>query len=214
MTLRKMKKAVVVDFDKTLVKVNSFELFYKELVRLSIRKYDLTLLLFLVFELVIRKARLITHAELKRRLLLFLNRKNLSNFIGEFVDTLYKTVENRVLEVSLEYKKKGYRIYLSTAAPELYVIPFLSKLKFEFDEVICSPIPNSSIEWKENLNENKKQNTLSLLASQGDELAVILTDHKDDLPLLRINKEKNILVHPNESSLQAVKLENIPYELL
>ena len=74
------------------------------------------------------------------------------------------------------------------------------------------PIPN--VEWQENLNENKKQNTVSYLVRKGYELAVLITDHKDDLPLLRVKKEKNILVNPNEDSLQAIKLEQLPYELL
>lgn len=209
-----MKKAVVVDFDKTLVKVNSFELFYTELVRYSIRKNDLSLFSFLAYELLIRKARIIAHAELKRRLLVFIQGKDFSLFISDFVRKLNKHVNNEVLSICKKYKNEGYRIYLSTAAPEIYVFPFLSNLYFEFDETICSPIPTSNIEWKENLNENKKQNTLSLLVSKGDELAVLITDHKDDLPLLRIKKEKNILVHPNGDSLQAIRLEQIPYELL
>ena len=209
-----MKKAVVVDFDKTLVNVNSFELFYKEMVRFSIRKYDLPLLWFLTYEIGIRKARIITHAELKRRLLVFINDKDLSRFLNEFVRTLCEHVNNDVLSISQKYKEEGYRIYLSTAAPELYVLPFLSKLKFAFDEVICSPMPIPNVEWQENLNENKKQNTVSCLVRKGDELAVLITDHKDDLPLLRIKKEKNILVNPNKDSLQVIKLEQIPYELL
>ncbi len=209
-----MKKAVVVDFDLTLVKVNSFELFYKELAKYTLKKRRLGLLAFLVYQIIQRKSRLISHARLKRNTLLYLDNIDIEAFITSFTNLLMKFLAVDVVGTIDYYRNKGYGIFLSTAAPQLYIDSFLDKSKLVFDGVICSTKPEKGKEWKENLNENKKVMTIATLKKNDYCLSVLITDHRDDLPLLKIPKERNIVVRPTDKTIKKLKDEEIDYVLI
>lgn len=209
-----MKKAVVVDFDLTLVSVNSFELFYKHLAIYSLGSFRLFLFAFLAYHIALRKLRLITHAGLKVRTLLFLGNKKLDDFMPRFVALLQTRVSMDVVKQYEAYRQKGYSVCLCTAAPLLYIEPFLASSGLKFDDVVCSPQPVIGNVWEENLNERKKVTTMELMERRGEELAVFMTDHMDDLPLLLVTKEKNILVRPTAHSLDAIKSAGVQYELM
>lgn len=214
LSMRTRRKAVVVDFDLTLIKVNSFELFYKELAIYVLRTYQLNTLTFLIWQIILRKIRFISHAELKKRLLEFLERHSMEDFILEFVRKLSTLVNHEVVDFYEKYRLEGYSICLCTAAPALYIEPFLAITGLRFDAAIYSPKPLLNQKWEENLSEKKKENTLSLMKERGEILAVLLTDHYDDLPLLLVKKEKNILVNPTMYSLETINAAGVKYDLL
>lgn len=209
-----MSKAVVVDFDLTLVKVNSFELFYKKLFVYGVTNLKVKLIAFLVFQIILRKTKLISHSELKRSVLIFLKNRDYKSFVDNFAIELNTKISDSVLSCITTYKNSGYNIYLCTAAPSLYISPFIRFCKFIFDGVISTPFPQKNGGWVENIRECKRNSILSLLEKKGDMLSIVITDHKDDIPLLQIDKEKNILVNPDKETLLELAAINIPFDII
>lgn len=207
-----MKKAVIVDFDGTFVSINSFEFFYKELAISALKEKDIDLFAFLFKQITLRKLRLIKHCELKKRTLHYFFENELNSFVPTFVNKLHEFVNESVLSICKDYKKNGYAVHLCTAAPELYVKPFVDSFDVKFDDVICTPNPHEDCEWKENLLERKKETTMELLSQRDEQLSVLITDHHNDLPLLSVTKEKNLLVNPSSETISILKDNQIPFE--
>ena len=130
-----MKKAVIVDFDGTFVSINSFEYFYKELTKCAIKTGNIALFAFLLYQITLRKLRLIEHCELKKRTLHYFFNSNLLSFIPDFVGKLRHYVNDSVFSLCRDYKSNGYAVHLCTAAPELYVKPFVDSFDVKFDDV-------------------------------------------------------------------------------
>lgn len=209
-----MKKAVIVDFDQTFVKVNSFEMFYKEQVFYSLRNLRLIRFLFFLLNIVLRKARFISHSELKKRVLAYLYTKDNSEFMSSFIKKLDSCIALDVLALCEDFKSKGFSVYLCTAAPSIYILPFLKSIPFRFDDVVCTPNYTRGANWIENLSVHKKESVENLLLQKNEYLSVLITDHKDDLPLLKVQKSRNILVRPSKKTLNELEMENVKFELL
>ena len=105
----------------------------------------------------------------------------------------------------------GYLTVLSTAAPKPYAKIISSD--YGFDSYCATEMPQGS-NWRENVNEQKKTNTLDLLKNIGGELSVLVTDHYDDLPLLYLPKECNYIVNPTDKTKQYLEDNDIEYCLL
>lgn len=209
-----MKKAVIVDFDLTLVKVNSFEMFYKEQVLYSLREMRLIRFLFFLVNIVLRKVKIISHSELKKRVLGYLYTEDNSQFMSSFIKKLDSCIALDVLALCEDFKSKGFSVYLCTAAPSIYILPFLKSIPFKFDDVVCTPNYTRGANWTENLNVHKKESVESLLLQKNEYLSVLITDHRDDLPLLKLQKNRNILVRPSKKTLNALEKENVKFELI
>lgn len=209
-----MQKAVIVDFDGTLVKINSFEKFFKQLFKYWIMNLKIGYSLYLLFLILIRKMKLIEHAELKKRTLQYVQNKDIKIFIEQFSKKLISDVNANVVEIIQNYRNEGYAIHLCTAAPKLYIEKFTSYFSFKFDEIVCTDSPTEEMDWKENLGEHKLYSTNILLHKRSEKLMVLLTDSYDDIPLLKIHKLKNIIVNPSEKTIKLLKKENIPFELI
>lgn len=209
-----MKKAIIVDFDLTFVNINSFEFFYKELISYTIKERYYKCIVKLLWLIIIRKLRIISHADLKRYTLNLCYSISYDHLISLFIEKLKTHINKKVLLLCEEYQRNNYSIYLCTAAPELYIKPFLQILNFRFNDFICTTKPIEGIAWKENISENKKQSIMKLLHDRSEILAILITDHYDDLPLLKIKKEKNILVNPTQKTIQLSKKNNIKFSIL
>lgn len=208
-----MQKAIVVDFDGTLLMKNSFEEFYRQLAIYALSRGRLKLLSALCFGIVRRKLRLISHAELKRITLLRIVNEDISSFIESFAKRMQRWIDSRVVKELNDYVEKGYYAFLSTAAPLLYVQPIVDKTNLDIGEVLATGFPGND-DWRENCREEKARRTLERIQTHSQELAVLMTDHLDDLPLLKIPKERNVLVNPTEATIRAVSMYGIPYDVV
>lgn len=208
-----MQKAIVVDFDGTLLMKNSFEEFYRQLAIYALSRGRLKLLGALCFGIVRRKLRLISHAELKRITLLRLVTEDISSFIESFAKRMQRWIDSRVVKELNDYVVKGYYAFLSTAAPLLYVQPIVDKANIDIGEILATGCPDND-NWRENCREEKARRTLERIQTLRQGLAVLMTDHLDDLPLLKIPKERNVLVNPTEATLRAVSMHGIPYDVM
>ena len=204
-----MKGAVVVDFDGTLITKNSFEEFYKFLGAWALLHFDIPLMVFLVWQILFRKSKRISHEELKRRLLSRIcNYPNVNHIVSVFIKRLSGFVDMKVLALVKDYVRMGYIPVLSSAAPALYVMPFTRCYHDFFVHVLATENPTGD-GWKENIGEAKAARTMAKLRDLGLNLAVLITDSSDDLPLLRIGKEKNWLVRPSERARDEIDAAGI-----
>ena len=113
---------------------------------------------------------------------------------------------HEVVAILNKYRNRGYSTVLSSAAPEVYAKIVGKRYDFDF---ICSTVMPNFDEWHENVNVQKKKNTLSLLEINSLKLAVLVTDHYDDMPLLLIDKEENYVVNPSEKSKRIIENEHV-----
>ena len=97
-----------------------------------------------------------------------------------------------------------------------YLKPFVRQYANLFDFVLSTPVPNSDKDslWSENICNTKFKRTISFLQNHNFSFSIFLTDHYDDIPLLEIQKSKNILVNPSKYTLEKVKEKNIKFEIL
>jgi len=207
-----MRKAVIVDFDGTLVGVNSFEEFYRQLFRYWLTGTGIMQAMYLVGLALIRKTRLIRHAELKRRFLLYVKDRDMDQFLERFAMFLRTKVNTKVVEIIQDYRGKGYAVLLCTAAPRLYMDRLASF--FGFDDMVCTEMPAKNTEWQENSGIHKLETTRELLRERQEELAVLLTDSFEDMPLLCIKKEKNYFVTRSVHTARRLKDAGIDCEVI
>lgn len=202
-----MKKSLIIDLDGTLLNTNTFKDYIKYIFNDTLKKRKFLISVQIVVYVILRKLRIISHECMKKHIL-----KSTSPFMSyeklkKFTQTLYRKENLKVVELLLKYKAQNYLCILSTAAPESYATIIANH--YGFDNCIATPnyiIKNS---WKENVKENKKENTIKFLKRNNASLNIFITDHHDDLPLLKIPKEINIMVNPNIQTQQILKENHI-----
>lgn len=210
-----MQKAVVVDFDGTLISCNSFELYYRYVFFYNLKHLKGRNFIRLIYWIVLRKFRVISHNKLKCFFLLNFSGMNCDESIDGFIKVLNTFLNEKVVDLLMYYKKKGDKVILSSAAPELYLIHFVDKYLDFIDCVISTKSPNKKNgEWCENIGLIKKENTFQQLSILNMSLDVFITDHYDDLPLLKANNGSNFIVAPSRKTQIILAENSIEYELL
>lgn len=207
-----MQKAIVIDLDGTLLTINTFKSYILFVSKLACRKGRLDIAVALAFWVGLRKCRLTSHEKMKCHILQhsahFMNQERLN----DFVNTILPFRNGKVYECALVYRKQGFFLCLSTAAPCSYASLIAERLSF--DSVCATPMPSQVHNWKENVKEIKCKNTLKQLEKHHLTLDILMTDHYDDIPLLKIKKLKNIVVNPTVHTLEKLETEDINFELL
>ena len=207
-----MQKAVVIDLDRTLLTINTFKCYILFVSKLACRKGRLDIAFALTFWVGLRKCRLTTHEKMKLHILKhsahFMNRKRLN----DFVDSILLFRNEKVYKCALTYRKQGFFLCLSTAAPFSYASLIAERLSF--DSVCATPMPSQVQDWRENVREIKCKNTLKQLEEHHLTLEILMTDHYDDISLLKENKGENILINPSDKTLCMINQHHIIYTLL
>lgn len=188
-------KTLVIDLDGTLIDCNSFTEFVKYIfLRLPNARLQIMGIILL------RKMRFISHSEAKRRIVAltrkYFERLDLNSFI--------KKLSTHVRPSMIHHIKGAERVILATAAPEIYAVPFGHSLGIS--EVFATP-------------DNGVENRGSIKARNVEKAGVrfngdttIITDHYDDLPLLKKNNSgQNILIAPSSTTLMHLKMAGIPF---
>ncbi len=205
-----MRKTVVVDLDGTLLNTNTFKDYISYLGKESLMRLRLDICIFLFFWVVVRKFRIISHENMKKRILVCTN-NFFSNYMTDFVSLLVSKINKSVISLVESYRNKGYSTILSTAAPERYAVSIGKYFKFES---VVSTSDFISSDWRENVKEIKRDNTLKFLENTDRDLSVLITDHYDDIPLLSCPKEHNYLVNPSAKTIAKVKEAGIDYTII
>ncbi|RED48416.1 HAD family hydrolase [Seonamhaeicola aphaedonensis] len=202
-----MKKSVlVVDLDGTLFSINTFHYFIKFLFQDSIKKRKLFFVLKLSFILLLRLLKVFTHAKMKYSILKMVSKTNI-DFI-EFV----KLIEAKKNDISVLKDFFNIKI-LATGAPNLYA-NIIAKNE-GFDVCLATNFPRTGFDQKfENIKEVKKNTVMNYLSGESiQEIDIFVTDHIDDLPLMK-NAKRNILVAPNQETKSFLEQNKISFEVL
>ncbi len=197
------KTTLILDLDGTLLRCNSFTLFVKFLFRRIPRLRP-----FLLAVVALRKARLISHAEAKERIILrsrdainrvqspddspfckspkLQRRGTRPDLLQDFLSLLREHINPEVAALIPE----ADRTILATAAPALYALPFA--------RMIGIPEATASHPGEP---ENKGEQKLASVRRLGvtfDADVTVVSDHTDDLPLFKANAAgRNLLVTPD-----------------
>jgi len=214
-TENNLRRAVAIDLDGTLLSTNTFRDYLSFCGREAKHRFRLGLCLKICWWVLLRKVRLITHSRMKQVLLSatapFMQRHGrLDNFVEQELLLLNRTAQ----QVMEPYRNRGHLLILCTAAPDLYARPIAENLHLD---LCCATLLPSEVvigQWHENVGEEKVASLRRLLQVHKAQLEVVITDHHDDLPLLRHNAAgRNILIAPSPATLQLLqKAEGITFE--
>lgn len=194
------KKIVAVDLDGTLIKGNSLH----EYMKVGIKHSKLPVRIILLTTVFLRALRIISHKQMK---FTFLKRlKDNDNIKDEFIKKIERIKNKEVIRILSDYENSDYKILLATAALDIY-IPWIWKGQYVATQSENNP------KRKECRGENKVEEIKKEIGENGD-IAVVITDHYDDLPLMRIASEEIILVNPNEKTKGKLSKEGIKYRIL
>lgn len=193
--MRKNGETLIIDLDGTLVDCNTFTEFVRYLF-MTVPKIRGRI----AYVVALRKLRLISHHEAKRRIVTLASKALEKRDIDYFVNKMITRVRPSLFR-SLEVSE---RVILATAAPEIYAIPLASALGIR-------EITATSNDGPENRGTTKLRN-VERLGVKFDEDTVVITDHHDDLPLLRRNERgRNILINPDSATQMHLKLAGINF---
>ena len=206
-----MRKSIVIDLDNTLLATNTFKRYIMFVGMQALKLGRIDICISVACMVIWRKLRLISHEKMKKIILVSTRNFMTKPKINAFIKKLTPMQNVKVLELLSIYSSKDYLSILSTAAP----ISYAEEIAFHygFKEVVATGMIINK-EWKENFGETKKQATMELLKKRNADIAVFVTDHSDDLPLLLVPKERNILVNPTPHSLEKIQKAKVSYELL
>ena len=170
---------IVVDFDETLIKVNSFPLWVKYLMKVSIHSFNVRIF-FKVFYLSLkRKIRILSHREYKALLCLI---EIPLRWQEEFALSMSMKVNIELLK-RLRIKEK---IIVATAAPRVYAEK-LANCIFDGKEIVVIASEWRNDKFIDNVGLRKLQSIFELFPEE--EINCFYTDHEDDLPTMCYSKE-------------------------
>lgn len=199
-----MRKALAIDLDGTLINSNSFQDYLSYCGTVALHSFRLGIAFSIVWWVVLRKLRLISHSRMKYALLRktasFMSREG---YLDLFVEQELTRINNSARLLMEPYRNRGHLLILSTASPALYAHPIAENLGID---LCCATLLPSEVvigEWKECVKEQKVEALRRMLQVHKAELDVVITDHYDDLPLLNYNTAgRNIVVNASTQTRQ------------
>lgn len=202
------KKVLVVDLDGTLYTINTFHYFIKYLLLFCIKNLNLVLLVKVGITLFFRMLKLCSHARMKYDIL---------NLISSRTDIDYQKFVNSISSKKRDITKVNDATFdmkiLATAAPSCYANIIAENEQFQF--CLGTNFSASSFNKEfENIKDMKKNNVMAYLMSKGiTEIDTLITDHIDDLPLMKL-ANRNIIIEPNELFLKQLNQNLITFEII
>lgn len=190
----KHEPVIVFDLDGTLLRGNSFRLWFLYLVvgryphLTSAQRAHLSFQALAI--MVKRKLNFCDHVCAKRQLQkiwassLVSDRKH--EVIERLMGQLGKMVRPCFTSILKDVREKRVDAVLATAAAEEYARPFGRRLGFT--RILTSPPATSATDAQDNVGERKAENVRALLKELGwaDRKIIVLTDHHEDMPLMQL----------------------------
>jgi len=200
------RKVLVVDLDGTLFKINTFHYFIKYLCVKCVLSLNFRLLYRLLLALSSRLFR--SHAEMKYQVLKLLQHRTDIDYLG-FLNSIY----SKKRELNILNDETFHIKILATAAPTCYA-NIIAK-KEHFDICLGTDFLDSNFNSTfENSKKTKKENVINFLKDKKlNEIDTLVTDHIDDLPLMKLAKRTRI-IKPSENLLNQLKQFSISFEVI
>jgi len=191
-------RVVVVDLDGTLLPGNSFHQWLRYLGRHLLRRRDIVRLSLLLMVIALRAGRIIRHRTLKRCVLL-LSRTVPGSEARRFGSELAEDLRPAIVARLARLRADGLTVVLVTAAPEIYLAPVAEAAG---TDIVLGTRAEVTRGWHELTGERKWTRLIRELGSDVD-LVEVITDHLDDLPLVR-RAARALIVAPTPASRQAL----------
>ena len=202
------KKVLVIDLDGTLYRINTFHFFIRYLLNFSLKKLHLKLLSTLLKTIFLRLLKIVNHSKMKFLILKAIKGYDEIDMEG-FVFSL-KEYRNQ-LQI-IEDATFGIKI-LATAAPDCYAKIIALNEGFDVCLATNTPVGNYRNDF-ENVRNVKKQGVVHYLNSiEVNHLDTMVTDHYDDLPLMKISKQV-VLVNPSKETKDILKRNQIFFNIV
>lgn len=179
------RRLAVIDLDGTLVRGNTFVTYFRLGVIQMLTSGRIFTALGIAGMSLLRALRLISHKRLK-----FYAFKRFNVNRNRFVAATH--FNDQVAELIRCFEADGLEVLLVTAAASFYV-PWIWNGKY-----IASDLDSKT----EMRGAQKLKAVHDYIAANGLTLYAVVTDHYDDLPLLRAGAERNILVSPSDETLR------------
>ena len=201
------KKVLVVDLDGTLYSINTFHYFIWFLFKYSIKNLKIELLMVIKVSTTLRGLKLISHAKMKYNILKSIKNDTKIDY-NSFVQNLSENKRNINLIKDDSFDLK----ILATAAPLCYSDIIAKNEGFDYCIATKFPELNYTDDF-ENSKEIKMQNVQNYLSENNiDNIEVLITDHIDDLPLMKLSKH-NIIVNPDSDLEKVLNANKISFEV-
>ena len=204
MGTRYERKGIAVDLDGTLVRGNTLHL----LMRWLAGHHPVGACPRLLWAACRRAVGVDSHVDMKGRVLSIARSHMSVSEVELFARSLAPQVNQCVLALIRKY---DYTI-LATAAPDFYACAIAWMLGC--DVCVSSRLERVIREGQEMRGVSKRDSVKSLARQEGVEVTAVVTDHKDDLPLLRLPGVSRFLVNPSRELCMTLDAESLPYEVL
>lgn len=206
-----IRQAIIVDLDGTLISTNSFKQYIAFAYQEAMKACRFDIAINLMINVASRKLRIISHSEMKRRILLSTNEFMCQKKrIERLADKLIAKSNPHVVAQIEQCKAEGLFTCLATAAPISYAQPISSR--FGIDDC-CATSIDINADWTENVGDIKLKSVEDCCNRHNTSPAIVITDHHDDLPLLLFNKGKNILIAPSHKTIEILTQHNIKFTI-
>ena len=126
------------------------------------------------------------------------------------VSRLISHLRSPLIDRLKRLRTEGWVLVIASAAPEIYVGKLCDELGF--DACIATPMSDSVATYKEARGVRKRDLAIELAEKYGWEIALVATDHEDDLPLLSLPGIKRLLVNPTPALVNALDGFSLDYE--
>lgn len=193
------RRLVVVDLDGTLVKGNTLHQYLRIGMVQSLKHSRYLTAIKMAGIGLLRTLRLISHKQFKFRSLAQVTPD--TDFQQKFRDRINLMINHDVERLLEDMRKEGMTILLATAAADVYV-PWIWDGEY---------LASDSAQCREMRGDRKLQEVMRYMELNDMELYAVITDHSDDLPLLRAGAKRNILVNPSRETL---RLCDMDYEII
>lgn len=188
---------VVVDLDGTLIKANSFVLFYRFLFSATLRRWRLLDTGRICAWALLRRMRLISHRRFKWEIMKVADAVLLDGDYNIFAEELINFINPRVGEYVSAHKD----VVLATAASVEYASELARHLGIRYCVATERP---PSLRFKDYVECRGSEKVRRVSEALPDcRITEAITDHMDDLPLLLAAYGKQVLVNPASSTLAA-----------
>lgn len=129
--------------------------------------------------------------------------------MSDFADSLLRHTNPKVAEVLQKEREAGATIILATAAPEIYAAPLA--LRLHIDHYVATRYQSDFTLFSETRKNEKLRKAMETAKQLGLKIVKIISDHHDDLPLMKIPGVETILVSPSEKTVSELENAGINY---
>lgn len=198
-------KLLVVDLDGTFVRENTLRMMIHYGIRQLRRRRSYGKLTAVYALLGLRALRLVRHTTLKFGVLGRLDFTD-GRLSAEFTNRVNSCINRTVRNMAADWQRAGGAVVLATAAADVYV-PWIWT-----GERIATPFFNNP-RREETRGERKAEAVSAYAREKNLEVACVVTDHVDDLPLMLAAPEV-VLVQPDAKTRKAVEAAGVTFRTI